>query len=402
MVVEEKGIRAKIIPTISAEDAAMLQKELSDALGASSITINIPTEQDEVFSEGTDTTTEDIRQVMKENSEGQVRAQREALDAPESKSRHREQVDSVKGVDASIKEGTEGTNKLQGSLSILQSIGSGVMSGMNTAMGLISVGVDFLATLYDRIKRSSAMLTAVYDLFDMATTLFFMPIGDIIGKELLPLAKEMVTSMAEWRAMAFEAYDKGGWAGLIGAAIETGIGTLVAMLNSSTVQAIWDAMKNAPLIGGFFSFVETALRFIVDGGIPKLIYGLIALSSIMTAFYAFFQVYAMLGAARDIPGAAAVGIVAGVGTFGLSYGIMEATGTNELLGAMSAESLSPLRESVSSPRYTTTMQSTSGTTMGGNTVNSNVYITGLTNDELKEEIRRTVDDSVKLARSRGF
>ena len=58
--------------------------------------------------------------------------------------------------------------------------------------GMVSAIVSILGAIWKMLKKSSPILQAVGDLFNLAMTLFFLPFGNAIGKILLPLLETLV------------------------------------------------------------------------------------------------------------------------------------------------------------------------------------------------------------------
>ena len=58
--------------------------------------------------------------------------------------------------------------------------------------GMVGAIVSILGAIWKMLKKSSPILQAVGDLFNLAMTLFFLPFGNAIGKILLPLLETLV------------------------------------------------------------------------------------------------------------------------------------------------------------------------------------------------------------------
>jgi len=61
--------------------------------------------------------------------------------------------------------------------------------------GLLGTIVSLIGSIYKMLKKSSPILQAVGDLFDLAVTLFFMPFGNALGTLFLPVMETLVEYM---------------------------------------------------------------------------------------------------------------------------------------------------------------------------------------------------------------
>lgn len=61
-----------------------------------------------------------------------------------------------------------------------------------TIIGLLGMAVSIVGTIWKTLKKSSPILQAISDLFNLAWTLFFMPFGNALGTILLPIMEAVV------------------------------------------------------------------------------------------------------------------------------------------------------------------------------------------------------------------
>ena len=69
------------------------------------------------------------------------------------------------------------------------------VGGMMKKLAVISIATGAIVKLMKILVKSSPVLGAVMELFQLAFTLFFMPFGNAIGKGLLPLAMLALNSV---------------------------------------------------------------------------------------------------------------------------------------------------------------------------------------------------------------
>ncbi len=85
-----------------------------------------------------------------------------------------------------------GVGKVTGGLaaaSKASAAGASILGGAGAALGAIAVGV---ATIYKQMKKSSPVLQAVSNLFELAWNLLWMPLGNALGTLLLPMAEDLI------------------------------------------------------------------------------------------------------------------------------------------------------------------------------------------------------------------
>lgn len=85
-----------------------------------------------------------------------------------------------------------GVGKVTGGLaaaSKASTAGASILGGAGAALGAIAVGV---AAIYKQMKKSSPVLQAVSNLFELAWNLLWMPLGNALGTFLLPMAEDLI------------------------------------------------------------------------------------------------------------------------------------------------------------------------------------------------------------------
>ena len=149
-------------------------------------------------------------------------------------------------------------------------IGDALNKMSETFKGILTKSFDVLDTIYKELKKSSPLLQAVEQLFNLAWTLFFMPLGNKLGELLIPAVIQLVDDVvAIWDS--FEGKTLGE---MFEVAIEKGIGIVVRFMDN-----ISKALKDQ---GGVVGAIGTALyslsNLISRLGVPTLQ----ALANLMT------------------------------------------------------------------------------------------------------------------------
>lgn len=92
--------------------------------------------------------------------------------------------------------------EVQKQTKILQ-MGQEVMqTGIKTVTSITQGSFDFLQMIYQQLKSASPLLQTIESLFNLAVTLFFMPLGNKLAEVMLPAVLELVDNVVSmWDAM---------------------------------------------------------------------------------------------------------------------------------------------------------------------------------------------------------
>lgn len=232
-----------------------------------------------------------------------------------------------------------GDEEVQKQTKILQ-MGQEVMqTGIKTVTSITQGSFDFLQMIYQQLKSASPLLQTIESLFNLAVTLFFMPLGNKLAEVMLPAVLELVDNVVSmWDAMEGMSLSE-----MITFMMETGVQYFAQFFNDigdllleegGTLAGIGNLMKT---IGGLIENSNGILQLMVDtttfvvGHLKEII-------SLIVAFYAMqytMQLAAMYvnAVSNSIAGwfgagigAAAIGTAASIGVGalagGISYGVM--------------------------------------------------------------------------------
>lgn len=67
-----------------------------------------------------------------------------------------------------------------------------------TIGSLVALAVSIIGAIWSRLKKSSPILQAIGDLFDLAMNLFFMPFGNALGETLMPAMMGLIDMAIGW------------------------------------------------------------------------------------------------------------------------------------------------------------------------------------------------------------
>ena len=307
------------------------------------------------------------------------------------------------------KQNKEGNEKLIKGISAVQ----GATDKMADAGISIVQGVfGLVEQIYDRLKKSAPLLEAVEQLFNLAWTLFFMPLGNKLGEVLIPAVIQMMDEVMEiWDA--FEGMTLGE---MFSYAIKEG----VIMLSNFLIN-IGDLLKDeGGLVGSIGNMLSFMGEFIRDHG-AQLLSAILNVASwvldhlkeIIAAIIAFkvasiglqLTMIAVQAAAGAFWSGGATIALAAAGT-AISVGAGVATG----IGVVNAFAEGGHVDATPGGQLAIVGEGGEGEwiipdskmdSFGGNTYNINIY--SYSTDELADKVRSIVAGEVSASRLRsGF
>lgn len=154
--------------------------------------------------------------------------------------------------DTQKKEKDERTTKL------LTNMSTGLDKLSGAGLSVLKGVFGFIQDIFQQIKKSSPLLQAIEQLFNLAWSLFFMPIGNKLGEMLIPAVIQMVDDvMAIWDA--FEGQS-------LGEMFKTAIREGVRLISTFMISIGEDLKEEGGLIGAIGSVLVTMGEFIRDNG----------------------------------------------------------------------------------------------------------------------------------------
>ena len=292
---------------------------------------------------------------------------------------------------------------------ILQ-MGQEVMqTGIKGLTNITQGSFDFLQMIYQQLKSASPLLQTIESLFNLAVTLFFMPLGNKLAEVLLPAVLQLVDNVVDmWDAMEGMTLSQ-----MITYMMETGVQYFAQFFNDigdllieegGTLANIGELMKTiGGLIensGGILNTMVSLSTFIVSH-LKEII-------SLIVAFYAMqytMQLASMYANAigHTVFGSLGAGVAAVVGigaiTGATTYGVMSMYGMAEG-GYVPATEGGQWRLLGEGGQGEYVIPENQINNLGGNTTN-NYYITGYTSDDVIRLIRDEVSSQISQSRIRG-
>lgn len=288
-------------------------------------------------------------------------------------------------------------------------LGQEVMSsGIKGLTSITKGSFDFLEQIYNYLKQASPLLQTIEQLFNLAVTLFFMPLGNKLAEVLLPAVLNLVDNVVSmWEAMEGMSLSE-----MITLMMETGVtyfaqffqdigsllteqgGLLGALGNIMT--AIGDFIENNAY--GVLNLILNSIAFIMDH-LKEII-------SLIAAFYAMqyaMQVASMyVNAVGDTIAGKYLGagvLAAGVATAGLSYFALDRLGMAEG-GYVPATEGGQLRILGEGGQGEYVIPEDKVGSLGGTTYIYNTF-NGYTDDDVIRMIRDEVSSQISLSRLKG-
>lgn len=304
------------------------------------------------------------------------------------------------------------TSELSGSekakADLMNFASEGFKKGAQGLMNITQQSFDVLNTIYKELKKSSPLLEAVEQLFNLAMTLFFMPLGNKLAEILIPAVIELLDNVVDM----WDELGDGGLSDIFEKAIEFGITYLSSFFNK-----IGDALIEQ---GGFLadigeifksvgSFIEKDLLNVI-----KLILGVSTwtvnhLGTMITLIGSFMSMHYALqlatmaviaasspGISGKVLGAAAVATAAGGIALSGYMGSQVGFATGGYVPASPGGQLVLVGEGGEGEYIVPKSQAES---MGG--ITNNWYISGLTQEDLIEMIDDRISRQISRSRIQG-
>lgn len=280
-----------------------------------------------------------------------------------------------------------------------------ITKGINQAEKAISTsltkGFGIVEEIYAKLKSASPLLQTIESLFNLAMTLFFMPLGNKLAEVLIPATVELLDAVVSmWDA--FEGKTLGQ---MFEYAISNGVKLFGAYFNN-----IGDALeKEGGMVGKIGELMNTVGDFIQGPGIGVLNTILTVTTLVLSHLKEFISMWVAmkvaeltLSAMGNIESATlgkvvAVTAIASLVAGGAAYGALTGMGMAEggYVPAKPGGSVRVLGEG-GKGEYVIPEDKMGG--VGGSTT-INIY--GYTDRELKQIIRDTVNEQVSQSRIRG-
>ena len=134
---------------------------------------------------------------------------------------------------------------------MLSSLGSALAIAGGIAVSAIGA-VTAITGIVKFLEDSSPPLKKVMDLFGQAFNMIWMPVGTMLAVQMMPLLRDVMSTIAEWMARAWEIYDQEGWVGLIHEAVSTAIDVLIQILGAPEIwivmgSIVWELLTRMSL-----------------------------------------------------------------------------------------------------------------------------------------------------------
>lgn len=278
----------------------------------------------------------------------------------------------------------------------------------DTGMSLLKQSFGALEAIYEKLKSASPLLQTIESLFNLAVTLFLMPLGNKLAEEVLPAVIELVDAVVDmWENMEDMTLSE-----MIAYMMEVGTAAF-----SEFFYSIGDTLtEQGGLLGRIGELMNTVADFIAGGSLAGLLNAGITLATtiashikeMITIFIAFKTLWAAMKIIEFGQNAewwnpssyvyAGVGITALVASGAVSYGAMTAMGLAEggYVPASDGGELHILGEGGEGEYVIPESKMSS---LGG--VTNNFYISGLTYSDLADVIDDRVSRSISRSKIQG-
>lgn len=265
-------------------------------------------------------------------------------------------------------------------------------------------GFSIVEDIYSRLKASSPLLQAIESLFQLAMTLFFMPLGNKLGEILIPATLDLLDAVLD----LWDEYGDGKLGDMFGIAINKGVTIIAGYFNN-----IGDTLiEQGGMVADIGRLVKTVAGFISTSGIPLLNSILNITTTVLANLKHFISLWVAMKAAEMAMNAAGIiGETFGVKTaIGVAAVAALAAGTSELAltgmgmaegGYVPASPGGQLRVLGEGGRGEYVIPEDKMGSMGGGTIINNFY--GYNEEQLVQKVNDVVNQQVSQSRLRsGF
>lgn len=273
---DEGTLKITLAPTISEEGLAKLKEQLSN-IGLGNLSVGTAAgasaEAGSTDTAGTDKTT-DLGKKLDEaaadsKADKNEAAKKEETEKAEQKDQHKEEM----------AEDDEKTTSRWSKLGSALNVG---WEGLQVVGGFMGKVWDGFSEFISYLRKTSPLLDAVLNIWDLAWTIFFRPIATALGVRLVPMMEELLNSAVEASEAIWEAYEEDGLTGMIVEAFKQGKSVL-----SGFFEDMWDLFPEDGLLGQFAVAGKRLTTWLVDGnGLTQIVNAIIYVATLVTKILA--------------------------------------------------------------------------------------------------------------------
>lgn len=141
---------------------------------------------------------------------------------------------------------------------LMKFVSEGAMRISNSLKGILTKSFEVVEMIYKKISAASPLLQAIEQLFNLAWTIFFMPIGNKIGELLIPAVINLMDKVVAF----WDEYGDGGIGEMVQGAVSWGIAALAKFFGE-----IGDSLADQTgWVGVIGRFLQGLSRFIESKG----------------------------------------------------------------------------------------------------------------------------------------
>lgn len=169
-------------------------------------------------------------------------------------------------------------------------ISGGVQAGTQAFKSIAQTSLGIVEDIYKQMKNASPLLQAIESMFNLAVTLFFMPLGNKLGEMLIPATIDLLDEVTKiWDS--FEGKTLGD---AIGYAVEKGV-----KIFSGYIYDIADELEGqSGIVGSMAKFLNTIADF-VEHKLADVLEGLLNFAGwILEHFKSFISLYVSMSTAQ--------------------------------------------------------------------------------------------------------
>lgn len=275
--------------------------------------------------------------------------------------------------------------------------------------GIMTKSFEVVEMIYKKLSAASPLLQAIEQLFNLAWTIFFMPIGNKIGELLIPAVINLMDNVTAF----WEEYGNGGIGEMVSAAVTWGVQTLGGFFedigNALAEQTGW-----VGTIGRFLqklgNFIENTGETLLDTVLNWALWNIEHVGLIITLIGSFMSLHlalqiatmAVIAGSSTLLGKLGLGAAIAVGAGGIIASNYIGSQFNMAEGGyVPATPGGQIHRLAEAGEGEFVIPESKMGQIGGNTYNITVY--SYSTDELKGIIKEVISDEISASRLRsGF
>ena len=131
--------------------------------------------------------------------------------------------------------------------------------GADIIQGILTGTADIIQKMYEKLKQSSPLLETIENLFNLAMTLLFMPLGNALGETFIPMATDLVANILSMWELFDQQFNNGDLGAMLTAIMTIGVGYI-----GDFIENIGESLEDQDGILGSIGHVLTKMGDFIE------------------------------------------------------------------------------------------------------------------------------------------